>query len=314
MNTVEYNVLCCGFSPCVQRIVEFSSFEKGAVNRAVRTTIGVGGKGANVARMIRGLGEDPLLLGFAGGANGRMLERMLDAEGVRCFHVETVGETRICQTLSATNDPEPTELVEEMPAVRAGEWERMLERLSEVMNRDVEWVAMAGKLPAGLPADAYARVAEMAADRKAEVVIDASGEALIAALKFRPLLAKMNAEELALTLGTDDPVAGAEELLARGARSVLITRGAKSAFYVDAAGTSEWFPPRIEAVNPVGSGDAVTAGFVTASLRGAPVEEALRFGMACGAANALERVSGRFDLSDAERLRDEVRIERRDGA
>jgi len=89
---------------------------------------------------------------------------------------------------------------------------------------------------------------------------------------------------------------------------VLITRGSRSAFYVNESETLEIFPPRIEAVNPVGSGDAVTAGMAVELARGKDVSEAVVTGMACGAANALNLLSGFLKLKDVERLRNEVRV------
>jgi len=93
-----------------------------------------------------------------------------------------------------------------------------------------------------------------------------------------------------------------------GAQAVLITRGARTALFVDACRALEIFPPRIEAVNAVGSGDAVTAGLAVSLQRGADIAEALAFGMACGAANALNLRSGVLAVSDVERLRGDVRM------
>ena len=46
-------------------------------------------------------------------------------------------------------------------------------------------------------------------------------------------------------------------------------------------------PPRIRALNPIGSGDAVTAGIAYGILKGKDIAEGMRLGLACGAANAL---------------------------
>ena len=126
MNVITKPIICCGFTPCVQRIIEFANVEKGVVNRAAKVTIGIGGKGANTARMIKQLGGKPTLIGFVGGANGMLLEHMLDEEDVGYRHVVVEGETRICQTLVETGNPETTELVEEMPPLSFDNWSHML--------------------------------------------------------------------------------------------------------------------------------------------------------------------------------------------
>ena len=303
------HLVCCGLTPCVQRVLEFSNLRKNAVNRARRVTVGIGGKGANTARIARQMGGEPLLVGFAGGANGRLLEKMLSEEGVSFRHVEVAGETRICQTLLEEGNPENTELVEEMPPVSEGEWERM-RRLFQSLELSGGVVAIAGKLPAGVPEDAYAQMAETAAQRGARAIIDAPDEPLRLALRHRPFLVKINDEELFRTVGGDDLAGACRRLLEMGARSVLVTRGSRSALFADGFQTLEIFPPKIEAVNPVGSGDAVTAGIALELAGGGAMEEALRLGMACGAANALNLRVGVVRPEDVERLLGQVRMER----
>jgi len=308
MNILLKPIVCCGFTPCVQRIVEYEKLEKGQVNRASKVTIGVGGKGANTARMVRQLGGRPVLVEFAGGANGRLLEEMLVSEEVGFQHVEVTGETRICQTLIEQGNPEPTELVEEMPPISSGDWESMV-ALFKTLGLDGAVVPISGKLPAGAPVDAYAQIAALVAEVGGRVILDAPGEPLLLALEHKPFIVKINDEELLQTVGGDDLMAACRQLIERGAQSVLITRGSRTAFFVDGFQTLEIFPPKIHAVNPVGSGDAVTAGMAVALNEGRELSDALILGMACGAANALNLRSGVLNPEDVARLRPAVRVE-----
>ena len=302
MNASIKPIICCGFTPCIQRILEFKAVEKASVNRASSVTIGIGGKGANTARMVTQLGGSPELVGFAGGANGRLLEELLTQEHVRFEHVQTEGETRICQTLIEEGNPETTELVEEMPPITPREWKQMVALLGSLELSDAV-VAISGKLPAGAPVDAYAQVVKMVEERGGRVILDAPGEPLLLALEHKPFIVKINDAELLQTFGGDAPLTACRELIKRGARSVLITRGSCSAFFVNERETLEILPPKIAAVNPVGSGDAVTAGMAVELSRGKDVSEAIITGMACGAANALNLLSGFLKLDDVERLR-----------
>jgi len=309
MNELSKSIICCGFTPCVQRILEFKKVEKGGVNRAVNVTVGIGGKGANTARMVKQLGGLPVLVGFVGGANGILLEEMLDAEGVEYRHIVVEGETRICQTLVEQGNPETTELVEEMPALRLENWKQMLSLFRSFDLAEVV-VPISGKLPAGAPVDAYAQLCAAVRDGGGRVILDAPGEPLLRSLPYHPFLVKINDVELLQTMGGDDLMAACARLIKLGAESVLITRGSRTAFFVDARDTMELFPPTIDAVNPVGSGDAVTAGIADALNAGKGLEEAVVNGMACGAANALNLVSGYINPADVERLRGAIRIER----
>jgi len=290
----------------VQRLLEYGRLERGSVNRALYSTTGFGGKGANTARMAMQLGGSPVLVGFAGGANGRWLEEMLTRARVDFRHVQVAGETRICQTLVEKDNPQTTELVEEMPPITPSEWRQML-ALFALLDLSDAVVPISGKLPAGAPIDAYAQITKMVAEQGGRVVLDAPGEPLLLALEHGPFMVKINEFELLQTCGGEDVMAACRELLKRGAESVLITRGSRSAFFMSGSEVLEITPPEIVAVNPVGSGDAVMAGIAVELSRGKEISEAILTGIACGTANALNRASGHLNVSDVEQLLPRVR-------
>jgi tagatose 6-phosphate kinase len=306
MSIATQPIICCGFTPCIQRILEFGQVERGAVNRAQKVTVGIGGKGANTARMVKQLGGDSLLVGFVGGANGMLLEQMLDEEEMGYRHIVVEGETRICQTLVEAGNPETTELVEEMPPLTSDNWQHML-KLFQSLELAGAMVPLSGKLPAGAPVNAYAQLCEWVHEQGGRVILDTHGEPLLLALEHEPFMVKINDVELLQTVGGDDLIDACKQVIGRGARSVLVTRGARSAFFVDEGQTLEFFPPTIKAINPVGSGDAVTAGIAVAFSEGKTMPEVLIDGMACGAANALSLISGMIRLEDVKRLRSDVR-------
>lgn len=249
------------------------------------------------------------MLGFSGGANGRMLGTLLDADGIGFRFVSVEGETRICQTLVEQGDPHPTEIVEEMPPLLESEWESMKQVLEQVVTANAV-LTISGKQPAGAPLDAYAQIVAMGRRKGACAILDTSDVPLLLALEHGPEMVKINDDELFRSVGEENLLEASRQLIDRGARSVLITRGARSAFYVDADRSYEITPPRIEAVNPVGSGDAVMAGVALAISRGLDTEEMLVEAMACGAANALGLVSGDLCPEDVARLRPAVSMTR----
>ncbi len=309
MNASSKPIVCCGFTPCIQRILEFQKVEKGKVNRSVKLTVGIGGKGANTARMVTQLGDKPVLVEFSGGANGRLLEQMLESEGVGFQHVEVSGETRICQTLIEAGNPETTELVEEMPPISSDEWDKMI-GLFKSMDLADSIVPISGKLPAGAPVDAYTQLCGIVDKQGGRVILDAPGEPLLLSLEHNPFIVKINDVELLQTMGGDDLMEACKELLNKGAQSVLITRGSRTSFFVDADQVLEIFPPTIDAINPVGSGDAVTAGMAVALNGGKDISEAVINGMACGAANALNLLSGFLKPKDVQRLRGDIVVKK----
>ena len=307
MKSFTKPIICCGFTPCIQRILEFEKVKKGVVNRASRVNICIGGKGANTARMVQQLGGSAELVEFVGGSNGSLLEEMLEKEGIGFRHVKVQGETRICQTLVEAGNPDTTELVEEMPPISFNDWNQMLE-LFQSLELSGAVVPISGKLPAGAPVDGYARICEIVQSAGGRVILDTQGEPLMLSLEHGPALVKINDYELMATTGIVDLLEGCRRLIELGAQSVLITRGSRSAFFVDRFRALEIYPLNIDAMNPIGSGDAVTAGMAIALGGGLGIEESLKLAMACGAANALNLISGYFKPEEVDCLTNEVQI------
>jgi tagatose 6-phosphate kinase len=284
-----------------------------AVNRAVTTLDGVAGKSVNVAKVLKALGEQPVATGFLGGDRGEQVRALLEARGIEQDFVRVAPRTRQCITLLDTTAGQCTELVEESQPVTPADYEELM----RVIRRRVKGcraVVMSGTITPGGPADLYFHITQLAHEAGAMPVVDAQGPALIEALKARPALVKPNRPELAATLGRElkDEAAvrsAMRELCERGAQRVVITAGKDPALAFD--GQTWWrvYAPRIDATNPIGSGDAFTAGLVSRLLRGEDLGQACRWASAAGAANALTVQAGEVNRSDVERLAAEARVE-----
>ena len=296
--------ICFGLAPALQKISCYTDVKVGEVNRAWESRWGLGGKGTNTARIIRQLGGISFLVGFCGGANGKRYLHLLDEEGIDHQHLMVEGETRICHSL--IEEQVVTELVEEMPAILPVELAKM-EQLIKSLDLS-GMVALSGKVPAGIPDDFYEQIAAVVRQQGGRVILDTQGEPLLRTLYQRPFV-KINREELCRTMQASTLLGAAESLLAKGASGLLVTDGAKPAQLFQDGKQWQVQPPKVDAINPVGSGDAVTAGMMVALEQGASMREAVRLGMACGAANALQLMCGILDIVDVNRLREDVLIE-----
>jgi 2-dehydro-3-deoxygluconokinase len=76
----------------------------------------------------------------------------------------------------------------------------------------------------------------------------------------------------------------AEALAGLGPATVVVTLGSRGALALEGGQFSRGAADAAEVVDPVGAGDAFAAGFLTARLRGEPVEASLALGAECGAA------------------------------
>jgi 1-phosphofructokinase family hexose kinase len=280
-------ILCCGIFPALQRTLELKSLKPGAVNRVRAVTLSVGGKAANAARVLKTLGADPLLFGFAGGDSGASIKRLLDDEGITHAFVETGAETRTSQTLLADDAADFTELVEEGPELPSKNWKTLLK---DFQMMEKENVIISGTLPAHAPQEIYAELIQAANGKP--VILDTSGKPLLAALECQPALVKINAAELLKTMNSDNIEDAAREMLAHGAGAVGITHGAKPSLLVTREKTVQFSIPKVKIVSTLGCGDSVNAGIAFALQKGSSLKEAFVFGLACGASNAMNRLPG----------------------
>jgi tagatose 6-phosphate kinase len=299
-------ILCIGTTPATQRVMVFRKLTLDAVNRAVTTLDGTAGKSVNVAKVLRALGERPVAAGFLGGDRGEQLRADLEARGIELDFVKVAARTRQCTTLLDTSAGTQTELVEESQPVAAADYEELM----RVIRRRVQGcraVVMSGTITPGGPPDLYFHGTQIAHEAGAVAVVDAQGPALLETLRAKPELVKPNRSELAATLGRElkdeaAVLAAIRELCQRGAQRVVVTAGKDPGLAFDGQHWWRVHPPRIDAVNPIGSGDAFTAGLVVSLLRGEDLGEACRWASAAGAANALTLLAGEVRREDVEQL------------
>jgi 1-phosphofructokinase family hexose kinase len=304
-----------GFAPAVQRTLVFDRLRRGEVNRARAVFVTVGGKAVNTALALVRLGRPAVVAGINGGASGRRIRSWLRAAGVACAFTPAPQESRTCTTVAERVRGTVTELVEEAPAPPRP-CLRRFERDVRACLRRASWAVFGGAVPAAAPVRVWARLAAAAARGGVPVLLDSRGSPLLAALRHRPLLVKLNADELAQTWdvpcrGGRAIVAAARRLTSGGAQWALVTQGAGPAWLVARDGAA-WrvTPPRVRGVrSPVGSGDCVNAGIAHALLAGRPMPEAVRFGLACGTANALTWTPADFAPPAARRLARACRVE-----
>jgi len=295
--------LCIGMTPAVQELREFKSFTLGEVNRSPAIHRSVAGKGPNVARVFRQVGGKPLLLGFVGGDTGRFITENLRREGVAENLTDTKHPTRICTTIMDHATGSITELVEEGKLPTANEWRHFFVTFRRSLPQ-ARYVVIAGALMPGASPEIYRKIAKCGVP----VIIDSQREPLLGVLEFKPFIAKLNFHELENTLGKVEIITGARELIRRGAQNVIVTHGAQGAWLVDATGVWHYRPPRIKPLNPIGSGDAMTAGICRALEQSDDLVKAVRYGIACGAANALTLIAGTVRLPDVRRLAGQVKL------
>jgi tagatose 6-phosphate kinase len=307
-------ILCIGTTPAAQRTMVFRRLVLDEVNRAATTADGIAGKSFNVAKVLKALGEEPLATGFLGGDRGEELRAGLAARGIQLEFVSVPVPTRQCITVIDESAGAHTELVEESKPVAETDYEKLMVIIRRRIPES-KAVIMSGSLTPGGPIDLYFRCTQLAEQANAISVVDAQGQPLLEALKARPGLVKPNRSELAASTGwqlKDEAavMSAMRELRDRGAQRIVVTAGKEPALAFDGGSFWKISAPLIKPVNPIGSGDAFTAGTVSRLLRGDDLGEACRWGSAAGAANALTLMAGEVERSEVERLVKETKVEK----
>lgn len=283
-------LLCVTPNPAVDHTLSVPTLMLDGVNRAPFSRLAAGGKGVNVARAARTLGETVMCAGFLGGPSGDLLETLATAELLPGRWTRIADATRLCTIVLDPAQGHNTVINEHGPTVTDGDWDRLDFDVWSA-SRGAAAVCLSGSVPPGTPEGRYARLVARLRDSGQPVWVDISGPALASVAALNGVHLKVNQEEAGLLLGR--PLVGQEATLeaavalSRGkSRLVVLTSGAEGA--VLASGEKAWHSRSapIERKNAVGSGDSTLAGLCVALLRGEELSTALAWGVAAGSANA----------------------------
>ncbi len=285
-------ILCFGVTPVWQRTLAVNQLAPGEVIRVCKLGESSGGKALNAARALAALGAKVVVTGLNGGASGAQVVKHLQSYGISTQHLTSMrAATRVCTTLIDNSTGKVTELVEEAPDPGVAALRRFTSSGLKLIV-DASMLVVCGTLPPFAADDFYLPFVKAAKEAGVPVVIDSHRAALLNTLCECPLVVKMNVQELERTVQREvsderQILSGMRQLQALGARNVVVTRGAQ-AVYLLTQQRKVWrlAPPEVSMrLNPVGSGDCMTAGIAYKLIRGGSIKEAVSFGMACGSAN-----------------------------
>lgn len=287
------------------------AIENGTVMRVKSIRNSAGGKGLNVARVIRLCKEKVKASGLAGGYNGKYLENLLEKDGISNDFDHIRGETRSCINI-LDGQFGSTEYLEPGCPVTEEEAERFLKRFPDII-KDSSVVTLSGSVPQGMEKDIYQKLISIAKGEGKQVILDTSGELLEKGILACPTVVKPNKDEMEMLFGTkihgmDDVVTNAKRIFHQGIPYVVVSLGGDGALMVCGEGVFQGKPPKVEVVNTVGCGDSMVGALAVALHRGEKPKEALRFAVAVATANAMSPNTGDFDPEVCGKLVNEVEI------
>jgi 6-phosphofructokinase 2 len=268
-----------------------------------------GGGGLNVSRTIHKLGGESLAVYAAGGLTGEMLRMLLDAEGLLQQTIETAAWTRENFTVLEESSTHQFRFTMPGPICTMDEWQACLDAL-DALDPKPEYVVASGSLPPGVPVDFYLRVAERVRRWSGKLIVDTSGAPLREMLQpdSGVFLIKPNLRELGDIAGYElrddlEQVRLVKDLITRSCcESIVVSLGGAGVLYVTPEGNGRMRSPTVPIRSKIGAGDSMVAGIVLSLARGKSMLEAIRFGVATGAATVMTPGTELCRREDVERL------------
>lgn len=307
-------ILTVTLNPSIDISYPLNRLTLDTVNRVDRTTKTAGGKGLNVTRVLAEAGQSVVATGFIGGKLGDFVIHQLQEQGISNQFFKIKGETRNC--IAVLHEGMQTEILEAGPYIDMDEAEGFLNHMS-IIAKQFDVLTFSGSLPKGLAAHYYQDLITMARAYGSKVVLDCSGAPLKAVLagKDKPTVIKPNLEELEdligqpVTLDEERLISLLSQPLFEGIEWIIVSLGAQGAFAKHHNRFYRVTIPKIEVVNPVGSGDATVAGIAWALAEGDDDETLLKKANVLGMLNAQETRTGHVNMAHFNELFDRIQVE-----
>lgn len=307
-------ILTVTLNAAIDKRYVVEEFKVGEVNRVKECAYVPGGKGLNVSKPAAVAGAEVVATGFVGGHAGNYIEASLKDYHVKSAFYHLESESRSCINIWDEKNCVQTEFLEPGFTVTESEFQGFVEEFKELVKK-ADVVAMSGSVPKGLDGTAYQKLVKVVKDAGKKVILDTSGKLLEMGIEACPTMIKPNIDEIRMLTGKEcneigEIVEAAKEIHARGVEVVAVSLGADGSLAVSDEGVFRAIVSRIDAVNTVGCGDSMIAGFALGFAEGLGIEETLRKASAISAAAALREETGYFVMEDMQRLYPQIKIEK----
>jgi 1-phosphofructokinase family hexose kinase len=278
-------------NPTIDRVfsVDRLAFEDRAYINSTRET--AGGRGINASFVIHSFGGKTLALMTSGGDTGKRLEQHLKQAELNFQTVPIEKEIRTNLTITDRHGL-TVNLNEAGPELSKAEVARVEKAVKDALA-GASWLMVCGSVPPGVPHDFYARLIAAARKKKVNTLLHADADSLRHGIEEKPTVVTPNVQEAARLLGRTlltrtHYLEAAESIRTMGAEAAVLSAGSRGAVGAFDVGLVEAVPPRVDAVCPIGSGDALTAGYTWAIEKKKTPVDAMRWGVAAGTATACQ--------------------------
>jgi 1-phosphofructokinase family hexose kinase len=276
-------------NPTIDRVISVDrlAFEDRAYMNSTHES--AGGRGINASCVIHCFGGKTHALLISGGETGERMEDLLRSGGLPFEVVPVARDVRTNLTITDRHGL-TVNINEKGPELTKEEVARVESAVRQNLDK-ADWLMLCGSLPPGVPATFYGKLIAQARKKKVATLLHADGDALRHGIEERPSVVTPNQHEAERLLGRTlltrtHYLDAAQRIRSMGPESVVLSLGSRGAVGAFRDGVIEALPPRVDAVCPIGAGDALSAAYVWSMARKPDGPEALRWGVAAGTASA----------------------------
>lgn len=304
-------IITITFSPCIDKTTSVPDFIPEKKLRCASPVLEAGGGGINVSRALVKLGGQSIAVYPSGGCTGALFDKLLAKDRVTSKIVRAVSETRENFIVVKESTGEQYRFGTPGTPLAENEWKEMVKMVED--ENEIDFIVASGSLPPGVPLDIYAKIATIAKNKKARLIVDTSGEALKHAINEGVFLVKPNLNELGALTGK--PVANATQIIEAArqiindtnCKVVVVSMGGAGALFVTEDHAEKISVPKVDLKSTVGAGDSMVAGIVLYLSQGFSLLEAVQYGLACGTAATMNPGTELCKKDDADQLFKQIR-------
>ena len=283
-------ILTVTLNPCIDKTYFVDENRPGKFINVTEIKIIGGGKGINVARVLKIFGYDVLALALIGGYEGKIVENMINNEGIKNIPVWIKDRTREIITILEIKNNRQTAYFEPSPFVDTYEKNKLMKTYKKLAEKS-DLIILSGSVPHKDLDDAYFHMIEYAKHLGIKTILDSRDAALKLGIEASPYLVKPNIKEAEFIINKkisskEDMLKALDYLQPKKIEIIVLSLGGEGALIKVKDKKFLAKPPKVKLVNPVGSGDSMVAGLAIGIIENMETTAMLKLGVAAGAANA----------------------------
>lgn len=305
-------ILTITANPSVDISYELDEFKIDDVNRTSQVIKDAGGKGIHVGYVVKELGGKVVHSGFVGGALGEYIKETLKSKDQESRFINIEENTRNC--IAVLHNGNQTEILEKGPTISQSEKDEFINSLDKISD-GCDIINISGSLPKGLDADFYKTIIKYSKEKNKFISVDTSGPTLEAIInaEVKPDLIKPNETEIGEVLGIEVNKDNLVDVLLKepfkDIKYIIASMGKDGAVVKIDDKIYQTSVPKVEAVNPVGSGDSSLAGALYAINNDKDEVEIIKTSMTCGLLNVLNKEIAHINIADFDKYYEQIKVE-----